>query len=430
MIEIESARKIQLFLKGATGLRGDREDLYSSRFYFEQGHLSAGWRDYLEGRLFLRERVFHNRGRLMLLVSNDSQLISRGGEGLAAGARASGPVTVRYAGAVFRDPQEQKENGGIPPAASYGDYLNLLDAGIRRPMWHLGITMGRVRSQRIGDSAMFGIDGGFGLGGGSVNLEYARSAEGQWSDLADGIDGIDWDAVGWGRFSAGLPADAALSVEWTGFDWDGWGWGTFGITPGYLYVGNDFIDSIGELPEGSVRSYAEIWWRHAKLASLVSLKAADAYDYSSGEGGGLLETSVWTRFKGGLETTARAFFTEGRRPALLVTAVDDNSLTRMSATARIDDAGGKGEFSFLAAAGVNIGRRWTLGGTIYLERSTSGYYSVDIGLRGGERYFLSASAGTYIPGSKSADLNYSPAPPVTEGDRIIAIYTRIWLGGI
>ena len=429
MFDTEFAKNFHFFIKGTTGLRGRDGDIYSSRFFIDQGHLSAAWRDRVAGKLFLRERVFRNRNRLMFLVSNDSQLISRRGEGFDVAALDAGPVLLTYTGAVFRDPWEQKQNGGLPPGNIDGDYLNLFEGGIHRRSWHAGLTFSDVRSSRIGNSVLYGLDGGFDLAGGSVNIEFTRSTR-SWSDFDSGMLGLDLDAMQWGSFSAGLPVDGALAAEWTGFAWNAGDKGKFGLTPGYRYSGDVFIDVIGEVSSGYVESYVEMWWKHAKLATLVSLKAADRYDYASGKGGGVLETSLWTRLRGGLETTARAFFAEGSRPVLIISAVDDNSLTRLLMTARIDDTGGRSEFSFLTEAGVNLGRRWTFGGSVYLERSIEGFYSADIEMRGGKRFVFRASAGTYMPVSTYAALNYDPAPPVIYRDRTISFYTRISLGGI
>ncbi len=431
MFDAQFAKSFHFFIKGTTGYPGREEDIYKSRFFINQAHLSATWRQRVTGKLFLRERVFRNRNRLMFLVSNDSELISWRGEGVDVAALTAGPVLLAYTGAVFRYSWEQKENGGLPPADLEGDYLNLFEGGIERTSWHAGITVADVRAARrhMGNSVLYGIDGGFDLAGGSVNIEFTRSAPG-WDDYEDGLLGLDLDAMKWGSFSAGLPSDGALAAEWTGFALNAGETGKFGITPGYRYSGVGFSDVIGEVSSGYVESYIETWWKHAKLASLVTVKAADRYDYSTGKGGGVLETSLWTRLRGGLETTARTFFAEGHRPVLIISAKDDNRLTRLMTTARLDDTGGKSEFSFLTEAGVNIGRRWTLGGSIYLERSISGFYSADIEMRGGKRFVIRASAGTYIPVSTYAGLNYDPAPPVTYRDKTISLYTRIWLGGI
>jgi len=431
MFDADFGRYLNFFIKGTTGLRGLDSDIYKSRFFIDQGHLSATWRDRVTGKLFLRERVFRNRNRLMYLVSNDSPLISRRGEGFDIAALTAGPVLLTYTGAVFRDPWEQKQNGGLPPLPFEGRFLNLFGGGIQRDSWHAGLTFADVRSTWSWQdfSVLYGLDGGFALAGGRVNIEFARSAR-EWDDFEDGLLGLDFDAMDWGSFSAGLPVDGVLAAEWTGFAWNAEGKGKFGLTPGYRYSGALFIDHIGEVSPGYVESYIETWWKHAKLASLVTVKAADRYDYDTGKGGGVLETSLWMRLRGGLETTARAFFAEGSRPVLIISTVDDNSLTRLLTTARIDDTGGMSEFSFLTEAGINLGRRWTLGGSVYLERSITGFYSADIEVRGGKRFVFRASAGTYIPVSTCVDLNYDPVPQVTHRDRAISFYTRIWLGGI
>ncbi len=429
MLEARFAEHFDFFIKGTTGFRGRDWDVYRSSFFIDQGHFSASWRDRVVGKLFLRERIFRNRNRLMQLVSNDSKFISRRGEGLDVAVLTAGPVFLTYSGAVFRRLYDQHQNFGLPPTDLNGDYLNLFEGGIQRSSWHFGMTASDVRSNPFDDSVLYGLDGGFDLAGGGINIEFSRSAP-DWDGFEDGFFGFDFDSMKWGSFSAGLPSDGALAAEWTGFSWNAEEKGRFGLIPGYRYSGETFDDVIGEVSSGYVESYVETWWKHAKLASLVTVKFADRYDYSTGKGGGVLEGSLWTRWQGGLETTARTFFAEGYRPVLIISSIDDNKLTRLLMTARLDDTGGESEFSFLTNAGVNLGRRWTLGGSVYLERSVSGFYSADIEMRGGKRFVFRASAGTYIPGRTYAGLNYDPAPLVTQRDKAISFYTRIWLGGI
>jgi hypothetical protein len=234
----------------------------------------------------------------------------------------------------------------------------------------------------------------------------------------------------WGNFSAGLPPDGTLAAEWTGLELKAEGKGRFGLVPGYRFTGDSFRNPMGEIGAGYVESYIETWWKHPKLAALFTLKAADRYSYAASEGGGVLETSLWLRLRGGTETTARAFFSGRNRPVLIATIVDDNSLMRIQTTARLDDTGGGSEFSFITDGSVNLGRRWRLGGSMYLERSSTGFYSADLEVRGGRRYIFRASVGSYMPGTAWARLNYDPQPALTRIDYAISFYARIWLGGI
>jgi len=432
MFDVRSARQSHFFIKGTTGLRGTSwHDVYSSRFFIDQGHISATWKGRLTGKLFLRERVFRNRGRLMCLVSNDSHLVSRRGEGFDVAALTAGSVFMTYTSAVFRDPVEQKRNFGLPPLPLQGIFLNLFEGGIDRGSWHLGLTLVDVRSSwtQHDYSALYGLDGGFSLEGGGVNIEFARSAY-RWDDFEGGLFGFDPGAMEWGSFSEGLPSDGSLAAEWTGLELNAGAKGRFGLAPGYRYSGRRFKDEIGEVSSGYVESYAELWWKHARLAMLASLKAADRYDYRTNRGGGVLSASFRTRLRGGLETTAKTFFAEGYRPVFVISTVDDNSLTRLVTTARLDDTGGESWFSFLTEACVNLGRRWALGGSMYLERSVRGFYSADIEMRGGRRFVFRASAGTYVPVSTYADLTCDPVAQTTRRDKSISFQTRIWLGGI
>ena len=235
MFDAEYAKSLHFFIKGTTGVRGGPKDegVYQSRFYIDQGHISANWQDRVTGKLFIRERAFRNRNRLIYIVSNDSWLIRQRGEGYDIAVMTPGPFLLTYTGAVFRDSREQKQYFGLPPGDMEGAFLNLFEGGIQRDFWHAGLTISDVRSNKPHSylemySAMYGLDAGVGLAGGRINLEFARSAA-SWSDFEDDLFGFDFEAMEWGNISAGLPEDGVLAAEWTGLAIHTEGAGRFGV---------------------------------------------------------------------------------------------------------------------------------------------------------------------------------------------------------
>lgn len=418
----------ELFAKGATGRRTWWLPPPTTRFAFEQGHVSYRSGDRISARLFAFERGFVSPHRLLRLVSNDSPLISQRGEGADLWARVAGPVSVRYTGAAFK---ERRDGSGLPTPGGGGDFLSTVSLRAEAQGWHAGLLLGDTRSQVFGDAVLVGIDAGIPAGPADLVVELARSARGSWDDMREGkLFEADADRMGDGKFSDGLPPDAAVAAEILGLEAVSRRYGRFGMIPGYRYAGEEFMDAAGETVPGTVESYLTAWWRHPRLAALLTLHAADRCGASDGIDGGVLSTALDARLRGGVGTRAALLFREGRRGTIIVSIIDDTPLSRVTATARLDDAGGVNEFSFLSEAAVNIGRRFSLGGTLLLEAPSRGYYSARLEMRAGRRLLARASFGSYLPVSEYVWLNYGPGAVAARGERYLSLYLRVSMGGI
>jgi len=419
---------LELFAKGATGTVIERDERPREGFAFEQGHLSYSHADRLGGRLFAYERGLRGLNRLLQLVSNDSPIASTPGEGVDASVRVAGPVSARYTGAAFK---ADRDGSGLPSPTGGGDFFSIVSLGAEAGSWNAGLMLGDTRSQALGDAVLVGLSCGVPAGPARVVAELARSAAGSWDDLrGEKIFDADFDRMSAGEVSRWLSPNAAAAVEVLGLDIASKRYGRFGMIPGYRYAGERFADAGGEVAAGTVESYLTVWWRHPKLAALLSVNAADRYDASREKNGGVLSATLDTRFRGGVETRGTALLREGYRGVFAFSIIDDTSLSRVSATARLDDAGGESSFSYLTEAAVNIGRRFTLGGTLLLESSARGYYSAGLEMRGGGRFFARASFGSYVPVSEYVRLNYGPSVTAVDGEMYMSLYVRVSLGGM
>ncbi|MDD3642042.1 MAG: hypothetical protein PHQ19_01040, partial [Candidatus Krumholzibacteria bacterium] len=403
----------ELFAKGATADRSWWLPPPETRFAFEQGHASYRLGERVEARLFAFERGFGSPNRLLQIVSNGSPLISQRAEGVDLSARIAGPVRVRYTGGAFK---ARRDGSGLPSPNGGGDFLSTLSLRAEAGGWHAGLLLGDTRSQEFGDAVLVGIDLGIPAGPAGLVIELARSAPGSWDDLrGEKLFEVDLDRMSAGEISGGLSPGAAVGAEILGLEAVSGRYGRFGMAPGYRYVGDKFTSGAGETVPGTVESYLTAWWRHPRLAAMLTLHAADRCGAADGVDGGILSTALDTRLRGGVGTRAAVLLREGRRGSLVVSVVDDTPLSRVTATARLDDAGGGNDLSFLTEAAVNIGRRFSLGGTILLEPPARGYYSARLEMRSGRRLLARASFGSYLPASEYARLNYGPAAAGARG---------------
>lgn len=418
---------ISLFLKGAGGAAGETHASARGGFALEQGHVALESARF-SARLFSRERVFRTSGRLLPLVSNDSPLVSGGGEGLALSAALAAPLRVSYTGAVL---EKRRTAAGLPAPGGGGTHLNLVSIDFETERWHAGLVLADTRAQDHGDAVLIGLGCGIPVGGAVCIAEYARSAAGTWSDLGrERLFGFETRRMKPGSISRGVSPDAALKVEVLGLEIAGARLGRIGLVPGYRHAGGRLINRQGEIPPGVVESYVVCWWRHPTLAAMLTAEAADRCVAATGESGGMLTAALNVRLRGGLQTREALLFRAGRRPTLVCSVLDENSLTRVSATARIDDAGEANRLSYLAEGAVNLGRGLTLGGTLLLASSANGFYSVDLEMRGGKNFFARASFGSYVPHSEYVMLNHGPEAPTIEGSRFVSLQTRFAFGGI
>lgn len=413
----------RVFMKASTGLRGHGDGACESRLLLDQGHISFTGDDLLQGRLFIRERMFGTASRLSFPVSNDSPFLSGSTEG-AVLTLGSDAAMVRYTGAATGEPDERLYYGGFPSLHGPAGSLNMVAVSAAGERLYGEMTVLEMRSGAYGDAAMIRGGTGVRVGEAMLGVEYALSSDTGWDDLGrpSGPEGKGTGSI--------LPRNAFFAAGVWGLELDAGRAGVYGLAPGYRFAGNEFAEGPGEIERGTVESFLDLWWRHPELSLILDLDLAESWRSGMGESERSAVFSVWTRFLGGFESRETVVLTSGERAALALGLTDDNGLARVSASARVDDAGGKNELSFLADAGINLGSRWLVGGTLYLERSRRGFYSADIEVRDGRRFLVRVSAGSFVPWSGSVTLTGEGPPVPVQGERFVSVQARFTLGGL
>ncbi len=423
-------KKMNIFLKGATGLRKVEAGLYSNRFFLEQGDIrySLPDRDF-SVRLFLRERIFRTGNRLLPLVSNDTPMLYRRGEGLALDACVRRVLWLSYRHAAFYEEDRIEKNGGLPSFSAAGEYMNLFECEVRGEFWHLGLIVSETRSAIHPDAVMAGTGLGIGIGGTDLLVEFAKSAPGRWNEIGIGRF-IDFDMGNgkWGSISRVFPDDIVFSAEISGLEYDLSGRGKMGVIPSYRYYGKDFIWRPGEFAGGLVKSSIMTWWRHSTLAIMTALEASDMYDSYTSERTTSLEGMLRARLKGGFESTGRVILRDGKGSVLVLSFIDDNSLTRMRVSARLDGVGRENDFSFLTEGSMNLNNSWALRSVLFLQGSLESLYSMELEFRPSKRFLFKAAFGSFVPGGEANMLIHDHYPSLLDKERRISVYTRIWLG--
>ena len=132
MASVGFRRGFAIFVKGATGYRDDGRPFYNERFALEQGHFSfrheaAG----IDGRLFLRERVYRSGFLLLPLVTPDRSFTSVRGEGLLLEFVRWDLFRARYIESALREDPRIDDFGGLPLFSGGADVFRHVEAGIR-----------------------------------------------------------------------------------------------------------------------------------------------------------------------------------------------------------------------------------------------------------------------------------------------------------
>ncbi len=420
----------RVFLKGATGRRKVEEGIYRNRLQLEQGDLVFGVPRFTGGIIiFMRERRLETGNRLLKIVSNDSPLDS-GGEGIAANLGGDGFLSAGYTGVVFRDRLGDERYGGLPAFEGGGGSFNLLRCELRRAMgWHLGMAVSETRSQVYGDASMICVDMGAAFGGMTFLAELAGSRSGRLREIADRrLFDIYPRKIKPASISSAFGDDAAFSAELLGLEVKSDKAGSFGLVPGYDFQGEGFSDPQGELSGKLIESRLTAWWRHPSLAAMLTLDASERCGKDSPAGTGLLKALMRMRFKGGVEMEEGLLLGEGSQPSILVSLLDENSRTLLSATARLDGTGKTNELYFLADGAMILGKGWAAKTALFLQGSGLSLYNAELEFRPGPRFLFRGSFGSFAPCDESIILEQELHPRSLNKERFISIYTRISLG--
>ncbi len=431
MVLIEPYDNIELFFKGATGERAEGRPAYRERFFLEQGHIGlAAPAIGLDGRLFLRERVFRSTFRLLPLLTNETEFTGSRGEGAVLEYSGERLVRIRYIGSTLRDDTGAESSGGFPRFHGGGDVLHSLELD-SRPIsaLRLGFAAGQVRSIPHGDSGLLAAGIGIDLAGLNLTCELARSVEGGWDELGDnGLFDLDLGNISDGSFSSIFESDMAFDAELNGLRAYSKSIGSVFLAPGYRFIGADFRNTAGEAGSGIIESYITAWWKHPALDMLAAVEARDSYYSAAREERRSIHGSLRARLKGGFDAHGSVIHLTGRDPSLALTLLDENPSYRISASARIDSVGGGNSFSFLSSGSFNLTGSVALRSRLYLHESARSLYSVELEFRPREAFLLSAGFGSFRPYCEEISFHRECVLPDPEEERVITVSARIWFG--
>ena len=430
--ELDLARDASLFAKGATGFRlgGGHQD---EQFILDQAHVGFDLLgSAVTGRLFLRERVYRLDQKLLTIVSDESGFVSHG-EGLALRVNAGSHVSLNYIGSVFR--RDASVHGGLPSFQATGDNLQVfqLEAFQSRHV-HAGLTVSDFRVKGYGHRITVGTDFGVGMRGIDLFAELARMQSGGWNALRENVlFDLNWDEASLRRFGNLFSEGDAFAAEIDGLRLGMGGLGAVGLTPGYRFTGMEFLNlDEGEIPPGLDEGYALAWWKPARYDALVSIDASSGTEH--GQDMSRLVGSVRMRYQGGFELRESVLCRTGRRGSAAVSFLDDNALSRLVMTARMDDPGAGNLLSYLAQVTLNLGSRVSARSALFLYRSRTSLYNVELEFRPRERFLFQAALGSFTPIYESLTLDrdfdlyaFELDPP--SKDRFIQFFARVWFGG-
>ncbi|MGD1047699.1 MAG: hypothetical protein ABR899_02965 [Candidatus Krumholzibacteriaceae bacterium] len=430
--ELAYGDHLSLFGKGATGFRlgGDYQD---EQFILDQAHVGF---DLLggavTGRLFSRERVYRLDQKLLTIVSDESGLVDHG-EGLSFQVNAGAHASLNYVGSVVRI--DTAIRGGLPsfqPGA--GNFQVLRLEALRSAHVHAGLTVSDFRVDAYGRRITVGTDAGVGMRGIDLFAELVRTQRGGWDEVrGHTLFDLNWDEASLGNFGALFSPDDAFSAEIEGLRLELGGLGAAGLIPGYRFYGRDFQNPLGGyLPHGLDESYALAWWKPARYDAMVSIDASSGTSF--GEDLNRLVASVRTRYRGGFEVRESVLCRTGQRSSGVVSFLDDNALSRLVMTARMDDPGAGNLLSYLLQGTFNLGSRVSAKSALYLYRSRTSLYNVGLEFRPRERFLFQAALGSFTPQYEGLTMEhdfdlyaFDLNPPSNE--RFIQFFTRIWFGG-
>jgi len=420
---------VSVFGKGATGFRlgGDYQE---EQFILDQGHVGFNLRGgAFTGRLFSRERVFRTDQRLLTILSDESGFVAGRGEGLAVEMNAGGRVALSYIEAIMKD--DFPDHGGLPTFHGHGDVVRMLRLeGFRKPRWHAGLTLLESRSEGYGDRVTVGTDFGLRMRGIDLLAELARTQSGGWEDLRErALFDLKPREARLDRLDALFSDNDAFAAEIEGLKLGMGNLGDAGLVPGYRFAGKEFTNPEGEIAEGLSESRVLAWWKPTRYDALISIDASDGV-YREREFSRLIGNARM-RFKRGFEIGESILCASGERISAAVSLIDDNALSRMVMTVRIDDLGAGNVLSYLAQGTLNLSSRVAAKSALYLYQSRASLYNVELEFRPREKFLFRAALGSFTPQYEGLMLDHAFElgiyPP--SKDRFILFFARIWFGG-
>ncbi|HMA76125.1 MAG TPA: hypothetical protein VKO43_02330 [Candidatus Krumholzibacteriaceae bacterium] len=422
-----------IFVKCSTGRYDAGSSDYTNLFYLKQGHIGLDlFSNQLSLKAYLRERVYNSGMLLLPFISNDSPYLTGNSAGLDVGIDYGGWFDISYKEVRISEGNPEYSNGGIPdfndPAGSFRHlHTNL----IWRDIIHFGISASEIQSIHSGNAVTFGFSNELTLSGVRVLAEFSEKINSSLMEISrKSFTSLDWEQFENYGFSGIFPDNSIFSMELQGAEWANPSYGSILLVPSYRYYGVDYSNPEGEIQNSLIESYLLCLWRHPRLAASFRIKGGDIYIYGLNERFKYLRNTLSLRFKQGVALGGNLLLREGKRSSYIITLEDDNNFSRLLTTFRVDDCGGANRISFLSDGWVNISDSWILRNSLYLHRSEKSRYSISIEYRPSMRFLFSVSFGSFNPFFKAISLDQEWEPDLSEENRQICFFTRIWLGGI
>jgi hypothetical protein len=421
---------VTAFAKGATGFRLGGT-YHETQFVLEEWHLAVSlMKGSFTGRLFSREKVFRTDNRLLEILSNDAPFIEGRGDGLRLDVTA-GPLNATYLESFLRSTADIERPGGLPLFRGGGDTYRLVRLELRdAERGHLGGMLSQTRTTVGEDAIMAASDVALRVFGVELMAELARSSPGSWAAFGGGsLFDLRPRELALDRISDLFSENDAFGAEADLMHGGSARLGSLGLVGGYRFCGSRFVDPQGELEPGLSETYMNAWWKHPKYDAMASVEATDWRRRGEPERRGLVGC-YRVRYRGGFELRQGILCMTNRRCATVVSLVDENRLSRILTTARLDDLGERNDLSFYAEGGMNLGASVTATGALYLYRSMESFYNIGLEFRPRERFLLRAAVGSFTPALEDVELGRPPdlEPPLR--DRTLLLFARVWFGSI
>jgi hypothetical protein len=113
-----------------------------------------------------------------------------------------------------------------------------------------------------------------------------------------------------------------------------------------------------------------------------------------------------------------------------VSVSNDHARSRVSMIARLDDLGAGNDLSFATDGAINVGSRVTARNVLYLYRSRTSLYNVQIEFRPRDRFLMMVAFGSFVPSFDGMSVGRAFEPPAPSNERFISLSARVWFGGV
>ncbi|MDZ7860215.1 MAG: hypothetical protein U5O15_06055 [Candidatus Krumholzibacteriota bacterium] len=433
MAKANNIDPFDIFVKCSTGRYDAGSSDYTNLFYLKQGHVGLDlFSNKLSLKAYLRERVYNSGMLLLPYISNDSPYLAKNAAGIDVGIDTGGWFDISYKEVRISEINPEYSNGGLPDFNDPAGSFRHLQTNLKwRDIIHFGISVSEIQSIQSGNAVTFGFSNELAFSGVRVIAEFSERINSSFMDLnRKSFTALDLKQFGKYGVSGMFPDNSIFSMELQGARWKNPSYGSIMLVPAYRYYGVDYSNPEGEIQNSLIESYLLCLWRHPRLAASFRVKGGDIYTYDLNERYKYLRNTLRLRFRQGVTLGGNLLLREGKRSSYIITLEDDNNFSRLLTTFRVDDCGGENKISFLSDGWVNISDSWMLRNSLYLHRSAKSRYSMSIEYRPSLRFLFSASFGSFNPYFKAISLNQEWNPSLSEENRQICFFTRIWLGGI